>query len=92
MRRNSGGKIPADMEPGIRKGALQMIIFEELVYQDAQRRGITVSAEQINKAETDFRQQFSSPAEFQRYLQSEFQGNRKLFGRRSSARCSSTNF
>ena len=33
-----GGKIPADMEPGIRKGALEMIVFEELVYQDAQKR------------------------------------------------------
>ncbi len=72
-----GGKIPADMEPGIRKGALQMLIFEELVYQDAQKRGITVSADRVSKAETDLRQQFSSPAEFQRYLQSEFQGNQK---------------
>jgi parvulin-like peptidyl-prolyl isomerase len=72
-----GGKIPSDMEPGIRKGAMQMIIFEELVYQDAQRRGITVSPERINKAEAEFRKQFHSPAEFQQYLQSEFQGNEK---------------
>jgi peptidyl-prolyl cis-trans isomerase SurA len=72
-----GGKIPADMEPGIRKGAMQMIIFEELVYQDAQKRGIVISSERISKAEADFRKQFSSSAEFQRYLQSEFQGNEK---------------
>ena len=72
-----GGKIPADMEPGIRRGAMQMIIFEELVYQDAQRRGITISQERISKAEADFRKQFNSPAEFQQYLQSEFQGNEK---------------
>jgi|HubBroStandDraft_5_1064220.scaffolds.fasta_scaffold21276_2 peptidyl-prolyl cis-trans isomerase SurA len=72
-----GGKIPVDMEPSIRKGALQMIIFEELVYQDAQKRGIVISSERVNKAEADFRQQFSSAAEFQQYLQSEFQGNEK---------------
>lgn len=73
-----GGKIPADMEPGIRKGAMQMIIFEELVYQDAQRRGITISPERISKSEAEFRKQFNSPAEFQQYLQSEFQGNEKV--------------
>jgi len=69
------GKIPADMEPGIRKGALQMIIFEELVYQDAQKRGITISQQRINKAEADFRQQFKSTNDFHQYLQAEFQGN-----------------
>ncbi|MGD0632041.1 MAG: peptidyl-prolyl cis-trans isomerase [Terracidiphilus sp.] len=72
-----GGKIPVDMEPGIRKGALQMIVFEELVYQDAQKRGVTISPERISKAEADFRRQFDSPAQFQQYLQSEFQGNEK---------------
>ena len=70
-----GGKIPADMEPGVRKGAMQMIIFEELVYQDAQKRGIVISSERLNKAEADFRKQFATSAEFQQYLQSEFQGN-----------------
>jgi peptidyl-prolyl cis-trans isomerase SurA len=70
-----GGKLPADMEPGIRKGALQMIIFEELVYQDAQKRGITIAQQRISKAESELRQQFASPADFQQYLQAEFQGN-----------------
>jgi parvulin-like peptidyl-prolyl isomerase len=74
-----GGKIPADMEPGIRKGAMQMIIFEELVYQDAQKRGITIPAERISRAEAEYRKQFNSPADFQQYLQSEFQGSEKAF-------------
>jgi len=69
------GKIPADMEPGIRKGALQMIIFEELVYQDALKRKMTVSPERLAKAETEFRKQFSTPAEYRQFLQSEFNGN-----------------
>src|ERR1700756_4367628 len=33
-----GGKVPKTMEADIRRGALQMIEFEELVYQEAQRR------------------------------------------------------
>ena len=37
------GNIPPEMEPQIRSGALKMIVFEELVYQDAVRRKMTVS-------------------------------------------------
>ena len=73
------GKIPADMEPGIRKGALQMIIFEELVYQDAQRRKVTVSPARIKKAETDFRSQFDSPAAYQQFMQAEYHGSEQAF-------------
>jgi len=52
------GNIPQEMEPEIRSGALKMIVFEELVYQEALRRKMTVSAERLGRAETDFRQQF----------------------------------
>lgn len=69
------GKIPASMEPGIRKGALEMIVFEELVYQDAQKKKISVPAAQLAKAEAEFRKQFSSPAEYSQYIQAEFNGN-----------------
>ena len=70
-----GGNIPTDMEPGIRRGALQMIVFEELVYQEAQKRKMTISAEKVAKAEAEYRQQFKSTAEFQQYLKSEFNGS-----------------
>ena len=40
-RQHNGG-IPKDMAPQIRNGALKMIIFEELVYQEALRRKMTV--------------------------------------------------
>ena len=33
---------PKAQEAAIRQGALEMIIFEELVYQEAQHRGLTV--------------------------------------------------
>lgn len=72
-----GGKIPADMEPGIRKGAMQMMIFEELVYQDARKRGLTIPPERIKKAEAEFARQFENPAQFQQFLKSEYQGNEK---------------
>jgi parvulin-like peptidyl-prolyl isomerase len=73
-----GGDIPKDMAPDIRKGALQMIIFEELVYQEAQKRKMTVPPERLTRAEAEFRKQFSSAAEYQQYLKMEFQGNEQL--------------
>ena len=73
--RQHNGTIPADMEPGIRDGAMQMIVFEELVYQEATRRKMTIPAEKLNKAEKDFRSQFPSPEKYQEFLQAEFQGS-----------------
>jgi parvulin-like peptidyl-prolyl isomerase len=73
--RQHNGNVPQEMEPQIRQGAMQMIIFEELVYQEAQRRKITVSTERLNRAEADFRKQFSSPAEYKNFVQVEFHGS-----------------
>jgi parvulin-like peptidyl-prolyl isomerase len=71
------GNIPPEMEPQIRSGALKMIVFEELVYQDAVRRKTTVSPERLNRAEVDFRKQFATPAEYQQFLNTEFQGSQQ---------------
>jgi peptidyl-prolyl cis-trans isomerase SurA len=70
--------VPKDLEPQIRAGALKMIIFEELVYQDALRRKMTVPAAKMQHAEIDFRNQFSTPEEFNTLFQSEFHGSEKL--------------
>ena len=70
--------IPKDLAPQIRDGALKMIIFEELVYQDALRRKITIPAAKFQRAQDDFRKQFHSPDEFNAFLQSEFHGSRQL--------------
>ena len=67
---------PKAQEASIRQGALEMIIFEELVYQDAVRRKITVPQEQVRRAEAEFLKQFKSPDEFNAYLQSEMRGSR----------------
>ncbi len=66
---------PKAQEAAIRQGALEMIIFEELVYQEAVRRKLTVPPEKLNRAEADFRKQFHSPDEFQQYLQAEMHGS-----------------
>src|SRR5579871_6088439 len=73
--RQHGGAIPPEMEPGIRQGALQMIIFEELVYQDARKHGVTVAPERLRQAQAEFRKQFSSTSEYQQFLKAEFEGN-----------------
>ena len=69
---------PKEMEPGIRKGALQMIIFEELVYQEAQRRKMTIAGPKLHQAEAGFRKQFAIPEQFQEYLKSECNGSQLL--------------
>jgi parvulin-like peptidyl-prolyl isomerase len=66
---------PKAQEAAIRQGALEMIIFEELVYQEAVRRKLTVPAEKLNHAEADFRKQFNSPDQYQQYLQAEMHGS-----------------
>ncbi len=67
--------IPKEMEPGIRAGAIKMIIFEELVYQEAQRRKMTIPAAKMQHAEEDYRKQFATPDEFNAMLQADFHGS-----------------
>ncbi len=70
--------IPKPLEPGIRSGAMKMMIFEELVYQEALRRKMTIPAAKMRRAEADFRGQFSTPAEFNQLIQTEFHGSQQL--------------
>jgi parvulin-like peptidyl-prolyl isomerase len=66
---------PKAQEAAIRQGALEMIIFEELVYQEAARRKMTIGPEKLNRAEAEFRKQFKSPDDYQQYMQSEMHGS-----------------
>ena len=70
--------VPKDMEPEMRKGALEMIIFEELLYQEALREKRTVAPAQLQHAEVEFRKQFVSEQEFNQVLQNEVQGSKQL--------------
>jgi parvulin-like peptidyl-prolyl isomerase len=76
-RQHNGG-FPKEMEAGIRDGALQMIVFEELVYQEAVRRQISIAPLKLQKAETDFRKQFATREQYQEYLKAEFNGSPQL--------------
>jgi parvulin-like peptidyl-prolyl isomerase len=66
------------MEPEMVKGALDMIIFDELVYQEAVRRKMTVSPERMKDAEARFRKQFASEKELNQVLEAEVHGSREL--------------
>lgn len=66
---------PKDLEPEIRRGALKMIVFEELVYQEAKRRNMTVSASDLAKAETAFRKQFPNATAYREFLKTETNGS-----------------
>jgi peptidyl-prolyl cis-trans isomerase SurA len=70
--------LPKDLASQIHDGALKMLVFEELVYQEAMRRNMTISAVKMQHSEADFRKQFTSPDEFNAFLQSDFHGSTQL--------------
>jgi PPIC-type PPIASE domain len=70
--------IPKDMEPEMRKGALDMIIFEELLYQQALRERRTVAAERWQRAEAEFRKQFPTEQEYSQVVDKEVHGSKQL--------------
>ena len=73
---------PKAQEASIRQGALEMIIFEELVYQEAARRNLTISTARLNQAEAEFHKQFHSPEDYDQYMQVEMQGSRQVLRQR----------
>ena len=66
---------PKPMEADIRNGALKMIVFEELVYQEAERRKMTIGAARLGEAVAEFRKQFSTEQDFQQYLKIDLGGS-----------------
>lgn len=70
---------PKKQEAGIRMGAMQMIVFEELVYQEALRRKMTIPATRITREERKFQGQFTSQAQFNEYLKEEQGGSEAKF-------------
>lgn len=66
---------PKDLEPEIRKGALEMIVFEELLYQEAKRLNLTIAPEKLAGAEKAFRRQFPEAAMYDQFLRSECNGS-----------------
>jgi peptidyl-prolyl cis-trans isomerase SurA len=75
-RQHNGG-FPKAQEQSIRQGALQMIIFEELVYQEAVRRNMTIPQSKIDQGEAAYKKTFDSPEQFQEFMQQEMHGSRQ---------------
>ena len=73
---------PKGEEEKIRMGALKMIEFEELVSQEAVRRGMTVPPAKLQKAEKDFQAQFPNEEVFNDFLQNEMQGSKQELRKR----------
>ena len=69
---------PKAMEADIRDGAMKMMIFEELVYQQAKLQNMAVPPAQLAHATTEFRQQFPSPQQYQQFIQAECQGSQRV--------------
>lgn len=70
--------VPKKMEPEMRKGALAMIEFEELVYQEALRRKLDVPAATLKADEGKIRARFQSQQEFETFVQSQFGSHEAL--------------
>jgi parvulin-like peptidyl-prolyl isomerase len=70
--------IPKEFEKQIRDGALKMIVFEELAYQEAQRRKLAIPPAKLQRAEAEFRKQFATPEQYNAFLQSDFHGSSDL--------------
>ena len=70
-----GGKFPKEMEKDIRRSALSNIEFEELAYQEAQRRKLTVAPAKLDAALAAFKKQFATTGDFTNYLHAEQQGS-----------------
>ena len=73
------GGFPKSEEAEIRRGALEMIEYEELVYQEAERRKMTIPVERMNHAVAEYQKRFPSDEEFNEYLKAEMGGSRQQF-------------
>jgi parvulin-like peptidyl-prolyl isomerase len=69
---------PEELEPQIRKGALDMIIFEELLYQEAKRLNVAVAPEKLASAEKAFRRQFPDKGMYDHFLRTECSGSQAV--------------
>jgi hypothetical protein len=71
------GGFPKSMEADIRKGAVEMIIFEELLYQEAKRLKIPIAPERLSRAEVEFRKQLG-PSAYEQFLRTECQNSKQV--------------
>jgi len=73
------GGFPKGLEGSIRAGALKMIEFEELLYQQAEERKMTVPPARLNRAVAAFRNQFHDDEQFEQYIKTDMNGSMEQF-------------
>ena len=77
--RQHNGSVPKAMEADIRNGAMKMIVFEELVYQEAERRKMTVAPARMQTRRSRFPQTVRQPGKISKnLLNTEFKGSQAL--------------
>jgi peptidyl-prolyl cis-trans isomerase C len=76
------GGFPKGQESQIRRGALDMIVFEELVYQEALKRTSPITAQTVSSGLRSYKQQFNSEQQYKAYLADECQGSEKVLRQR----------
>ena len=67
-----GGRVPGEYAAEVRRRALDQIIFEELVHQEARRKKMTVPAAMFNDIRSQAKSRFASGAEYESYAVQEF--------------------
>jgi len=72
-----GNRFPKELEADIRASALRKIEFEELIYQEARRRKLSVSPSRLAQATREFKKQFPTAADFEEYLRLEQGGSQE---------------
>ena len=76
--RQHNGSFPKEMEADIRRGALKMIEFEELVYQEASRRHLAIAPARLAASEKQFHERFDDAQQYQYFLQTEANGSQQV--------------
>lgn len=76
-KQHNGG-FPKSMEADIRAGAMKMIIFDELAYQEALRRNMTIPPARMQKAMKSFRNQFASDDDYREFMRVEVNNSQQL--------------
>ena len=74
--------LPKGQEAQIRKGALEMIVFEELVYQEALKRKTPITTQTVSAGVRSYKQQFTSQEQYKAYLADECQGSEQVLRQR----------
>jgi len=67
--RSQGRQVAPANEPSLKMQLLNDLIDMELIYRESLKKGIEVSAEEVDKVVADIKKRYTDPAEFQKVLE-----------------------